>query len=55
MLRVARSFPPSEQTLSSGVVSLRLAEGDAAAGPFEVTVSEGSGKRRAVTVSGLDF
>ena len=43
------------QKVSSGVVSLRLPEGDATGGPFEVTVAEGSGKRRAVTVGGLDF
>jgi len=43
------------QKVSSGVVSLRLAEGDAAGGPLELTVSEGSGKRRSVTVGGLDF
>jgi hypothetical protein len=43
------------QKVSSGVVSLRLPEGDATAGPFELTVSEGSGKRRSVTVAGLDF
>ncbi|ACL64470.1 hypothetical protein A2cp1_1125 [Anaeromyxobacter dehalogenans 2CP-1] len=43
------------QKVSSGVVSLRLPEGDTTGGPFELTVSEGSGKRRAVTVGGLDF
>ncbi len=43
------------QKVSSGVVSLRLPEGDTSGGPFEITVSEGSGKRRAVTVGGLDF
>ncbi len=43
------------QKVSSGVVSLRLPEGDTAGGPFELTVSEGSGKRRAVMVGGLDF
>ena len=41
------------QKVSSGVVSLRLPEGDTAGGPFEITVSEGSGKRRSVTVGGL--
>jgi hypothetical protein len=43
------------QKVSSGVVSLRLPEGDTTGGPFEITVSEGSGKRRAVTVGGLGF
>ncbi|GAO01294.1 hypothetical protein [Anaeromyxobacter sp. PSR-1] len=43
------------QKVSSGVVSLRLPEGDTTGGPFELTVSEGSGKRRAVTVGGLEF
>jgi len=43
------------QKVSSGVVSLRLPEGDATTGPFELTVSEGSGKRRTVTVAGLEF
>jgi hypothetical protein len=43
------------QKVSSGVVSLRLPEGDATGGPFELTVSEGSGKRRSVTVAGLEF
>jgi hypothetical protein len=43
------------QKVSTGVVSLRLPEGDTTGGPFEITVSEGSGKRRAVTVGGLDF
>jgi hypothetical protein len=43
------------QKVSSGVVSLRLPEGDTTGGPFEITVSEGSGKRRAVTVGGLEF
>ena len=43
------------QKVSSGVVSLRLPEGDTTGGPFEITVSEGSGKRRAVTVGGLNF
>lgn len=43
------------QKVSSGVVSLRLPEGDTTGGPFEVTVSEGSGKHRAVTVGGLEF
>jgi hypothetical protein len=43
------------QKVSSGVVSLRLAEGDTAGGAFEITVSEGSGKRRSVTVGGLEF
>jgi hypothetical protein len=43
------------QKVSSGVVSLRLPEGDTTGGPFEITVSEGSGKRRSVTVGGLEF
>jgi len=43
------------QKVSSGVVSLRLADGDPTGGPFELTVSEGNGKQRAVTVAGLDF
>jgi hypothetical protein len=43
------------QKVSSGVVSLRLPEGDSTGGPFELTVAEGNGKRRAVTVGGLDF
>lgn len=43
------------QKVSSGVVSLRLSEGDATSGPFELTVSEGSGNRRSITVGGLDF
>ena len=43
------------QKVSSGVVSLRLPEGDATSGPFELTVSEGSGKRRSISVGGLDF
>ncbi len=43
------------QKVSSGVVSLRLPEADSAGGPFELTVYEGEGKRRAVTVGGLDF
>ena len=43
------------QKVSSGVISLRLPDGDAARGPFELTVAESSGKRRAVSVGGLDF
>jgi hypothetical protein len=43
------------EKVSSGVVSLRLPEGDKASGPFELTVAEGSGKRRVVTVGGLEF
>jgi hypothetical protein len=43
------------QKVSSGVVSLRLPEGDASGGPFELTVNEGSGKHRAITVGGLRF
>ncbi|BDG08644.1 hypothetical protein [Anaeromyxobacter paludicola] len=43
------------QRVSSGVVSLRLPEGDSGGGPFELTVYEGAGKRRAVTLGGLDF
>jgi hypothetical protein len=41
--------------VSSGVISLRLPDGDAARGPFELTVAESSGKRRAVSLGGLDF
>jgi hypothetical protein len=43
------------QKVSSGVVSLLLPEGDRSSGPFELTVYEGAGKRRAVTVGGLEF
>ena len=43
------------QKVSSGVVSLKLPEGESSAGPFELTVYEGAGKKRAVTVGGLDF
>jgi hypothetical protein len=43
------------QKVSSGVISLRLTEGDTSDGPFEVTVNEGAGKRRSVTVGGLRF
>jgi hypothetical protein len=43
------------QKVGSGVVSLLLPEGDNSAGPFELTVVEGAGKRRAVTVGGLQF
>src|SRR5512138_2593554 len=43
------------QKESRGVVSLRLGDGEPVAGPFELTVFEGAGKRRAVTVGGLDF
>jgi hypothetical protein len=43
------------QKVSSGVVSLRLSEGDASGGPFELTVNEGTGKHRAITVGGLRF
>jgi hypothetical protein len=43
------------QKVSSGVVSLRLPEGDSAGGPFEVTVYESTGKHRAVSVGGLEF
>ena len=43
------------QKVSSGVVALRLADGDNSAGPYEVTVYEGTGKRRVVTVGGIEF
>ncbi len=43
------------QKVSSGVVSLRLAEADTSDGPFELTVNEGAGKHRSVTVGGLRF
>jgi hypothetical protein len=43
------------QKVSSGVVSLRLPEADNTAGPFELTVSERTGKHRVVTVRGVEF
>ncbi len=43
------------QKVSSGVVSLRLAEGDTSDGPFDLTVNEGAGKHRSITVGGLRF
>ena len=43
------------QKVSSGVLSLRLPENDNSSGPFELTVNEGSGKHRSITVGGLRF
>ena len=43
------------QKVSSGVVALRLPDGDSSSGAYELTVSESAGKRRAVTVTGLEF
>ena len=43
------------QKISSGVVALELADGENPAGPYEVTVSEGGVKGRAVTLTGLEF
>ena len=42
------------QKVSSGVVSLQLPESDAT-GKFDLTVLEGTGKRRTVTVGGVEF
>ena len=43
------------QKVTSGVVSLRLPEGDSSGGPFDLTVNEGAGKHRSITVGGLKF
>ena len=43
------------QKVSSGVVSLRLTEADTSDGPFELTLNEGAGKHRSITVGGLRF
>jgi hypothetical protein len=43
------------QKVSSGVMSMLLPEGENTAGPYELTVSENTGKHRVVTVGGLEF
>jgi hypothetical protein len=43
------------QEVSDGVVSVRLPEGGASPGAFEVTVRESAGKQRSVTVGGLEL
>jgi hypothetical protein len=43
------------QEVSEGVVSVRLPEGGASSGAFELTVRESAGKKRTVTVGGLVF
>jgi hypothetical protein len=43
------------QKVSNGVVSVHLPDGDNTAGPFELTLSESTGKHRVVTVGGLEF
>jgi len=43
------------QDVSAGVVSVRLPEGSASPGVFELTVRESAGKQRSVTVGGLEF
>jgi hypothetical protein len=43
------------QGVSRGVVALQLPEGDNSAGPYEVTVYEGTGRHRVVTVGRVEF
>ena len=43
------------QKVSTGVMSMLLPEGDNSRGPYELTVSENTGKHRVVTVGGLEF
>ena len=43
------------QKVSTGVMALRLPDADSRAGPFELTVSEKTGKHRVVSVRGVDF
>jgi hypothetical protein len=43
------------QKVSSGVMSLRLPDSDNTKGPFELTISETTGKHRVVTVRGVEF
>jgi len=43
------------QQVSDGVVSVRLPEGGASPGAFEVTVRESAGKQRSATVGGLEL
>jgi hypothetical protein len=43
------------QKVSTGVVAFRLPDGEKSSGPYEVTVYEGAGKHRVVTVGGIEF
>ncbi len=43
------------QRVSRGVVALQLPEGDNSTGPYDVTVYEGTGKHRVVTVNRVEF
>jgi hypothetical protein len=43
------------QQVSAGVVSVRLPEGGASPGAFELTVRESAGKKRSVTLGGLEL
>jgi hypothetical protein len=43
------------QQTSTGVVVLQVPQGADTRGPYEITVYEGSGKKRVVTLKGIEL